>query len=59
MDLIEKGWDGMDWIDIVQDRGQRRALVNTEMNLRVPKKPGKFLSSCRIGGSSRWARLHE
>jgi hypothetical protein len=36
MDLREIGWDGMDWIDLAQDRGQWRALVNTVMNLRVP-----------------------
>jgi hypothetical protein len=29
-------WDGMDWIDLVQERDQWRALVNTAMNLRVP-----------------------
>jgi hypothetical protein len=28
--------DGMDWIDLAQDRDQWRALVNTMMNLRVP-----------------------
>jgi hypothetical protein len=36
MDLGEIGWDGMDWIDLAQDRDQWRALVNTVMNLRVP-----------------------
>jgi hypothetical protein len=36
MDLREIGWDVMDWIDVGQDRGQWRALVNTVMNLRVP-----------------------
>jgi hypothetical protein len=36
MDFREIGWDGMDWIDLVQDRDQWRALVNTVMNLPVP-----------------------
>jgi hypothetical protein len=36
MDLREIGWDGMDWIDLAQDRDQWRAIVNTVMNLRVP-----------------------
>jgi hypothetical protein len=27
--------DGMDWIDLAQDRDQWRALVNTVMNLLV------------------------
>jgi hypothetical protein len=37
MDLKrEIGWDGMDWIDLAQDRNQWRALVNMVMNLQVP-----------------------
>jgi hypothetical protein len=36
MDLREIGWDGVDWIELAQDRDQWRALVNTVMNLRVP-----------------------
>jgi hypothetical protein len=35
-DLIEIGWDGMDWVKLAQDRDQWRTLVNMEMNLRVP-----------------------
>jgi hypothetical protein len=35
MDLGEIGWDGVDWVDLAQDRDQWRALVNTVMNLRV------------------------
>jgi hypothetical protein len=36
MDLREIGWDGMYWIDQVQDRDQWRALVNTVLNIWVP-----------------------
>jgi hypothetical protein len=36
MDLREIGWDGVDWIDMAQDRNKWRALVNTVLNLRVP-----------------------
>jgi hypothetical protein len=39
----------MDWIDLAQDRGQWRALVNTVMNLRIIQNAGKFLSGCTIG----------
>jgi hypothetical protein len=36
MDLKEIGWVGMDWVDMAQDWDQRRALVNTVINLQVP-----------------------
>jgi hypothetical protein len=36
MDLKGIGWGGIDWIDLAQDRGQWRALVNMAMNLQVP-----------------------
>jgi hypothetical protein len=36
MDLREIGWDGMDWIDLAEDRDHWRALVDTVMNSRVP-----------------------
>jgi hypothetical protein len=36
MDRRDIGWDGMDWIDLAQNRDQWRALVNTVMNLRGP-----------------------
>jgi hypothetical protein len=55
MDLRDIGWDGVDWIDVAQDRDQWRALVNTVMNLRVHQLPEgvigfsllKFISSQR------------
>jgi hypothetical protein len=36
MDLREMGLDGMDWIELVQDKHRCRVLVNMVMNLRVP-----------------------
>jgi hypothetical protein len=36
MDLTKIEWDGMDWIDLAQDRDQWKALVNAVINLRVP-----------------------
>jgi transposase len=36
MDLRETGWGCMGWIDLAQDSEQWRALVNAEMNIRVP-----------------------
>jgi hypothetical protein len=36
MDLREIKWDGIDWIDLAQDRDQWRALLNTVINIRVP-----------------------
>jgi hypothetical protein len=35
MDLREIGLGSVDWIQLAQDRGQWRALVNTVMNLRI------------------------
>jgi hypothetical protein len=57
MNLREIGWDGIDWIDLAHDRDKWSVLVNTVMNLRVPKNAGKFLSNCTIGSFSRRAQL--
>jgi hypothetical protein len=35
-DLREIEWDGVEWIDMAQDRDQWRALVNTVLILQVP-----------------------
>jgi hypothetical protein len=36
IDFREIELDGIDWIDLAQDRDRWRALVNTVMKLRVP-----------------------
>jgi hypothetical protein len=36
IDLREKGWDGVDWFDMAQDRDKWRDLVNRVLNFRVP-----------------------
>jgi hypothetical protein len=47
MDIIrEIWWEGVDWMHVAQDRNKWRDVVNTVMNLRVPRKAGNFLTSC-------------
>jgi len=45
MDLQEVGFGDMDWIEVAQDRGRWRELVNPEVNLWVPQNVGNFLTS--------------
>lgn len=40
-DIKGIGSGGMDLIHLAQERGKREALVNTEMDLRVPYDDGK------------------
>jgi hypothetical protein len=40
IELREIGWDGMNWIDLAQDRNHLKALMKTVMNLRVPQNAG-------------------
>jgi hypothetical protein len=36
MDVRERGWEGVDWMHLAEDRNQWQAVVNTVINLRVP-----------------------
>jgi len=47
IDLQEVGGGCGDWMELAQDRDRWPALVSTVMNLRVPKRAGNFLTSCR------------
>jgi hypothetical protein len=51
-------WGGIYWIVLTQDTDQWRALVNTIMDFQVPRKGGKFMSSCTTGDLSRRAQVH-
>jgi hypothetical protein len=43
--LCETAWGGMDQTDLLQDWTQRRALMDTVMNIRVLQNVGKYLRS--------------
>jgi len=57
MNLREIGWKDVEWTHLAQDREQCRAVVNTIMNIRVPKKAGNFFARRGLK-FSRWNLLH-
>jgi hypothetical protein len=48
----------MDWTDLIQDRDQWKALVNTIMNLRVLKNVGKFYLSTYLSDLSTYLNIY-
>jgi hypothetical protein len=58
MDLEEMVWSNVDWIGLAQDRNRWRALVNSVLNLRVPRNAGKLSSGLTSSGLSSSAQLH-
>ena len=43
-DLQEVGLEGMDWIDLAEDRDRWRAIMNTVMNFQATKNGRSFLT---------------
>jgi hypothetical protein len=50
--------EGVDWINLAQDRDQWRALVKTVMNLQFPWRADNLLTSWAYVSFSRRALLH-
>jgi hypothetical protein len=44
VELQEVGCDGVEWIDLAEDRESWRALVNAAMSLRVKQNVRNFLT---------------
>jgi hypothetical protein len=59
MDFGEIALGGLDWIGLVQNSVQWRAVVKAVMNLNVSYNAGKFLSGCTGDGLSKRDKLHE
>jgi hypothetical protein len=45
MDLLEIGWEGVDWIDLAQDRDRWRTLVEHSNETSGSINAGNFLTS--------------
>jgi hypothetical protein len=58
MDRGEVGWGNVDWISLAKDRNRWRALVNSVLNLWVPRNAGKLSSGLTSSGLSSSAQLH-
>jgi hypothetical protein len=52
------GWGDVDWIGLAQDRNRWRPIVNSVLNLRVPRNAGKLSSGLTSSGLSVSVQLH-
>jgi hypothetical protein len=58
INLGEVGWDDEDWIGLAKDKNRWRALVNSVLNLRVPRNAGKLSGGLTSSGLWSSAQLH-
>jgi hypothetical protein len=59
MDLREIGWDGMDWIDLPQDRDHWMALLNTVINFWFHKMLGNSWVAAQLAASQGLSFMSE
>jgi hypothetical protein len=60
MDFRNMGREGVDWVDVAEDKDKWQSLVDTDMNLRVPQNAGNCLISRGtkfFKDSARWNYL--
>jgi hypothetical protein len=50
IDITGRGREGVDWVDLAQDRVQCQSVVNTIMN-GLTKRRGNFLTAERLPSS--------
>jgi hypothetical protein len=58
MDRGEVRWGDVDWIGLAKDRNRWRALVNSELNLRVPRNAENLSSGLTSSGLLGSVQLH-
>jgi hypothetical protein len=59
MDLLEVGCEGMEWINVAQDRDRWQELMNAVMNLQVPYNAGNFLTNWELISFTRRTLIQE
>jgi len=52
--IKDTGWEGMDWINLAQDKDKRQRLIH----LQVPQNLGNFLTTGGSNSSSGRTLLH-